>query len=80
MSVNMRESLVEFLSENPDEATSQDDNGWTMLHREALAGNLDPVEVLLEHGADPSLTTNDGRTALQLAERMRWNKVVAALK
>jgi ankyrin repeat protein len=41
--------------------------GTTPLLRAAKAGDLDAVGALLEHGADPLLTTNRGVNALMLA-------------
>jgi ankyrin repeat protein len=67
------------LAANPGLVNQRDDEGWTFLHREALAGNAGPVKVLLDHGADFTLRTKHGATALQLAHVLGWEKVVALL-
>ena len=41
--------------------------GWTPLHQAAAHGRLDLVELLLDHGADVDATSDDGRTAQDLA-------------
>ncbi|MBR8464101.1 DUF2314 domain-containing protein [Campylobacter sp. faydin G-24] len=80
MSVNMKKSLTEFLDKNPSEATSVDDDGYTMLHRQAIAGNASMVEILLEYGADKNARTPDKLTALELARAVGWEHVVAVLE
>ncbi|WP_297895687.1 DUF2314 domain-containing protein, partial [uncultured Campylobacter sp.] len=40
MSVNTKKNFEEFLHGYPDEITRADDEGYTMLHYEAIAGNL----------------------------------------
>ena len=42
--------------------------GLTALHAVALSNNRSGVELLLGYGADPQLTDNEGRTALELAK------------
>lgn len=76
MSVNMEQKIREGLSTNPSRINSTDSEGWTMLHREALAGNLIPVRILAEMGADLSLKIAAGRTALDLAKLMGWPLIV----
>ncbi|MFQ3594446.1 MAG: DUF2314 domain-containing protein [Gemmataceae bacterium] len=79
MSLAMAEKLREHLVENPDFVHDTNDDGWTYLHLEALAGNLAMVQVLLDAGADPTARTADGRTALQLAHTLGWERIVAYL-
>jgi ankyrin repeat protein len=79
MSVNMAQSLQQELAKNPAMVHSTDDNGWTLLHQEALAGSAPTVQVLLAAGADKNARTKDGKTALQLAQALGWEKVVAIL-
>ena len=50
MSENMRESMANDLQSQPQMATQLFD-GWTLLHKDALGGNLTPVQVLLAAGA-----------------------------
>ena len=81
MSENMRERYATDLKEQPGMVTQVFDDGWTLLQRDALAGNLAPVEVLYKLGADAhQLRTPQGDTALELAQRMGWTRVVAALR
>jgi uncharacterized protein YegJ (DUF2314 family) len=79
MSLTMAETLRKHLAENSDGVHSCDEDGWTYLHHEALAGNLASVQVLLQAGADPTACTPDGRTPLQLAHALGWEKIVAVL-
>jgi len=80
MSKNMREQLVDFLKQNPGELTDKDEAGYTFLHKEAIAGNLTSVEVLLQAGADKNQKTNSGKTALDFAQQLGWQHIVAALQ
>ncbi|MBW8685583.1 DUF2314 domain-containing protein [Chitinophaga rhizophila] len=80
MSINMKESLLNFLKEYPQEITFTDDKGYTMLHREAIAGNRTSVEVLLQQGADANHKTTDGKTALDFARQLQWDHVVTLLE
>lgn len=81
MSENMRERYATDLQQQPDMVTAVLDDGWTLLQRDALAGNLAPVEVLRKLGADPhNVRTPKGDSALELAQRMGWERVVAALR
>ncbi|KAI9733140.1 MAG: hypothetical protein M1834_003687 [Cirrosporium novae-zelandiae] len=41
-------------------------NGATPLHSAAQAGHAKAVNILLEHGSDPSVKSNDGKTAFDL--------------
>ncbi len=79
MSEAMAASLKEQLAQDPSLLSATDDKGWTLLHQEALAGSAPTVKVLLGAGADPNARTNDGRTPLQLAQCLGWDKVVALL-
>lgn len=45
----------------------QTDEGYTLLHRAADAGNLEIVKALLARGADPGLKSALGRTAYDMA-------------
>tara|TARA_R110002072_G_C7978996_1_gene536108 strand:+ start:131886 stop:132713 length:828 start_codon:yes stop_codon:yes gene_type:complete len=80
MSEAMGDSMREFLSENPEQVSHADENGWTMLHHQALAGSAASIQILLELGADRSVKTNRNKTALMLAEKLGWTKVADLLK
>lgn len=53
-------------------------NGWvdmtgqTPFLRAALAGDLRVLNLLLEHGADPNITTYEGTTPLMVAAGVTW--------
>jgi hypothetical protein len=48
------------------------EEGATPLLRAAQSGDLTLVDLLLEHGADPTLATDDGTTALMVAAGIGW--------
>ena len=80
MCVNMGPSLRENLEASTESISYIDEDGWSMLHREALAGNLTVIQLLLEYGADRDQKTPAGRTALDLAKILKWDHVIAALQ
>lgn len=80
MSENMVEKMDQGLQDEPSYTRSVDEDGWTMLQRDALAGNLAPVTLLLKHGADPSAVNPKGESALDLARKMGWPRIVAYLE
>ena len=80
MSVNMGDKLREFLQQHPAELTSQDEAGYTLLHREAIAGNRTSVAVLLQAGADRHAKTASGKTALDFARQLRWEHLLPVLE
>jgi uncharacterized protein len=47
-------------------------DGQTALIRAALNGDVTLMRLLLEHGADPTMATNDGSTALMAAAGVNW--------
>lgn len=63
----------------PDEITRADDEGYTMLHHEAIAGNLTRLELLLAKGADKNAKNIHGKTALDYARALGWDHVAEAL-
>lgn len=79
MSTNMREKLGEAIAADPEGFLRPGPGGMTMLHEMALAGSLATVDVLLNHGADPSQKNAAGHTAADLASLMGWPKVVERL-
>jgi hypothetical protein len=56
------------------------DNGYTPLTYAAMKGNPSMIELLLRNGAEPSKTTKEGDTAVELALRMGHNDVADLLK
>ena len=80
MSKNMKESLIDFIKNNPNEVTGEDESGYTFLHRETIAGNSTSVEVLLESGADIHPKTVKGKTALDYAKQLNWEHLIPLLQ
>lgn len=72
MSRNMKDSLKQFLTQSPEQITKADERGYTMLHRESIAGNKTCVDILLQMGADPTAKTVDGYTAADFAQKLGW--------
>lgn len=79
MAVNMLPGLPAELKKGPALRAWKDERGFTLLHLHALAGNTNVVEVLLDHGFDPRLTTRRGATPLALARSLDWKDVETAL-
>jgi len=75
MSKNMADKMRDFLKENPTELEKTDDNGLTLLHKEAIAGNKTSIEILLELGADKDIKSSNGKTALNYVEYMNWEHI-----
>ena len=79
MSDNMGASLDDTLKGDPSLLEYADENGFTFLHQLAMAGSLAGVKVLLDHGANKEVLTNNGFTAKGLAELFNWGQVVSLL-
>ncbi|OXA93221.1 DUF2314 domain-containing protein [Flavobacterium hercynium] len=79
MSINMKDSLANFIKENPNELNGEDEFGYTFLHREAIAGNSTIVKVLLDLGADKNAKTHDNKTARDFAESLKWEHLLPLL-
>ncbi len=80
MSGNMKDSLIDFLKQNPDELLSKDEFGYTFLHNETISGNKTSVEVLLQSGMDKNEKTNNGKTALDFARLLNWEHIIPILE
>ncbi|MCV9928716.1 DUF2314 domain-containing protein [Flavobacterium sp. LS1R49] len=80
MSKNMKEKLIDFIEQNQNEITHQDEEGYSLLHRETIAGNLTSVEVLLASGVDTNMKTNQGKTALDYAKQFNWEHIIPVLQ
>lgn len=68
-----------LLSRGADPNAVSDDRGTTALMEAASLGNLDVVEMLLNHGSNPDLRSKSGRTALMLAVSEGNRDVAGAL-
>lgn len=79
MCVNMVPKIKAQLEADPTIATTIDDDGWSILHHEALAGNLGVVKLLIECGADSTARTPNGYTPADLAHKIGWPEI-ASLK
>lgn len=75
MCVNMLASLEQNLKADPAFSHSTDAEGWNLLQREALAGNLGVVKVLVRHDAVVTAKTPQGRTASELARGIGWPEI-----
>ena len=80
MSVNMKEKFEEFLKQYSNEITLKDEFGYTLLHKETIAGNRTCVEVLLQMGSDVNAKTNTGYTALDFAKKLEWEHIIPILQ
>lgn len=72
-------SLREHLAADPSLVEMTGDNGWTLLHQEASAGNTATVRALLDAGADPDARADNGMTAAQVARVLGWEPAAALL-
>ena len=79
MSKNTHEQVEQYIKEHPSMVTDADEFGYTQLHHEAIAGNLNLVNLLLENGADKNARTKSGKTAAEFAKQMGWEQIVKVL-
>ncbi|KAF3919518.1 Ankyrin-2 [Dactylellina cionopaga] len=54
--------------------------GYTPLHIACVFGHTSAVQTLLLHGADPEQKTEDGKTALNIAEDKGFTEIVEHIK
>ncbi|WP_082680594.1 DUF2314 domain-containing protein [Oceanivirga salmonicida] len=80
LSIAMKDKMEEFLKENPGEVSFIDEDGLTLLHKEAIVGNKTMVEVLLKFGADKNIKSKSNKTAYDYAKQMNWEHIVEILK
>ena len=59
--------------------SSVDTSGWTALHIVCALGLCKFVQYLLDHGADKSLKTTAGETAVDIAKKHKQEKVLSLL-
>lgn len=79
MAINMVPKGEEALRADPSQVNQRNARGWTLLHEHALAGSESLVRVLLELGADRTMTTPGSTTAHQLAVAGGWKRTAALL-
>ena len=79
MSKNTYEQVKQYIKEHPNMVTDADELGYTQLHHEAIAGNLNLVNLLLENGADKNARTKSGKTAAEFAENLGWSEIAKVL-
>lgn len=77
MCLNMLETYETQLQGDPSIARDimDEETGFTLLHAEALAGNMGLVKLAVAHGADVSRKTRSGRTASELARGIGWPEI-----
>ena len=80
MSVNMRDSLDQTLTKNPELIHEIDHRGYSFLHQLSLAGSWDGVDVCLKHGAEPKKAAPNGMTPFALAKCLGWKRVMERLQ
>lgn len=80
MCVNMLPKIEEGLQQDATPFLQPDENGSTMLHFEALAGNLGAVKLLVKYGADIHAKTHSGKTAADLANTLGWDEIAEYLQ
>merc|ERR1712223_2099548 len=59
---------------------TQNELGYTPLHQAAQQGHVQIVNLLIENGASPNTVSNNGQTALSIAQRLGYISVVETLK
>ena len=79
MCLNMAPKYQQQLSKDTGPLEYRDGRGWSLLHSEALAGNVAIANLLLQFGAHPLDPTPDGRTSIDLARQGGWPEVAAWL-
>ncbi|KAL4931449.1 ankyrin repeat-containing domain protein [Aspergillus undulatus] len=80
--VNHRAEIIRILlAYDPTlDVNMQDINGMTTMHDVARAGALEALEVLLEHGGDPSIKDKYGRTPILIAHEAHHMAVLETLR
>ena len=79
MCVATLDAIRQDLRDNPGLVTDEDQEGWTLLHREVLAGNFEFVRALTKQGADYKKPNRNGHTPLMLARMAGWPRLVDVL-
>ncbi|HYF36412.1 MAG TPA: DUF2314 domain-containing protein [Prosthecobacter sp.] len=79
MCLNMLPRIEQQLRQNAAPYLEPDEQGWTMLHHEALAGNLGVTKLLIQYGGDVRTLTSQGRTPAELAAGIGWHELATEL-
>jgi len=74
------EAIKQLLDEGVDTNATGKKGGATALLKAAKNGHTNVVQLLLFHGADPSLENKKGRSAIDVAERNKYNDIVEIMK
>jgi uncharacterized protein len=69
--------LARLLLDGGADVNGQAEGGFTALHTAAQNGDEELVRLLLERGADRSLSTDQGRRPFDLAQSDRLRSLVA---
>merc|ERR1712117_482397 len=72
--------MVRFLLEHGVRVDVQNELGYSPLHQAAQQGHSQIVNLLLEANASPNTVSNNGQTALSIAQKLGYISVVETLK
>ncbi|KAF4523418.1 hypothetical protein B566_EDAN007890, partial [Ephemera danica] len=73
-------NMVRFLLQHGVDVNSSTSAGYTPLHQAAQQGHTLIINLLLENKAAPNAVTNQGQTALSIAQKLGYISVVETLK
>ena len=76
----MLSQIDEQIRKDPSFVDEEDEDGWTTMHHEALAGNLGIVQLLLKHGCNVNKGTPAGKRASDFARAIGWTEIENLLK
>ena len=74
------EVIKQLLDKGVDVNAAGKKGSATALIKAAKEGHTNVVQLLLFHGADPSLENKKGRSAIDIAERNKYNDIVDIMK
>lgn len=67
-------AAVQFVLDNSANPNVQNDEGDTPLHVALLNDNTKVADLLIQQGADLTITNQDEETPFQALQRVRWSK------